>query len=130
MCSKRDVNGTQFQASVLLVIGALNGVRRIELAIDVTVLAGIAGPCQDPLDNSDGFGVASGSATEKPVASGWLTGLHRFMSLRWRAVSVFSKMLISAPAVKLRTWKVLVWSEARNAEGEKEKLANLSILLK
>jgi len=35
-----------------------------------------------------------------------------------------------APTVKLCTWKVLVWSEARNAEGEKEELTNLSILLK
>src|SRR5579863_5467275 len=29
---------------------------------------------------------------------------------------------------RLRTWKVLVWSEARNAEGEKEILTNFSIL--
>ena len=47
MCSMRDVSGMQLQASVLLVIGGLNGPRRIELPIDVTVLAGIAGPCED-----------------------------------------------------------------------------------
>ena len=63
--------------------------------------------------------MASGSDPEKPVASGWLTGLHRFMSLRWRAVSIFSKILILAQVVKLRTWRLLVWSEAGNAEGEK-----------
>jgi hypothetical protein len=52
------------------------------------------------------------------------------MSLWWRSVSIFLKMGISAPAVRLRPWKELVWSEARNAEGEKEKLTDLSILSK
>jgi hypothetical protein len=92
------------------------------LPIGVTDLAGIEGSPAEYSNDADGIGIASGSATEKPVASGWLTGLHRFMSLRWRAVSIFSKILISAPAVKLRTWTLLVRSEARNAEGEKEKL--------
>jgi hypothetical protein len=92
------------------------------LAIGVTDLAGIESSPEESSNDTDGFGIASGSPTDKPVASGWLTGLHRFMSLRWRAVSIFSKILISAPAVRLITWILLVRSEARNAEGEKEKL--------
>jgi hypothetical protein len=38
-------------------------------------------------------------------------------------------MLIAAPVVQLRTWNVLVWSEAGNSEGEKGNLTSLSILL-
>jgi hypothetical protein len=91
------------------------------LAIGVADLTGIVCSCGESSKDPGGLGIPSGSAPEKPVASGWLTGLHRFMSLRWRAVSILSKIFISAPVIKLRTWKVLVWSEARVAEGEKEK---------
>jgi len=88
---------------------------------------GSSGGC--PSD-TDGFGIASGWVTKKLVASGRLSGLHRYMSLRWRSVSIFSKIVISAPVIKRRTRKVLVSSyDARNAEGEKEKVTNFSILL-
>lgn len=87
--------------------------RRIELAIGVTNFGGIVGSPEEPSNEADGFGIASDSAIEKPVAPGWLTGLHRFMSLRWRSVSIFSNILIAAPAFELHTWKVLVSSEAR-----------------
>jgi hypothetical protein len=88
---------------------------------------GSSGGCST---DTDGFGIASGWATEKLVASGRLSGLHRYMSLRWRSVSIFSKIVISAPVIKWRTWKVLVSSnDARNAEGDKEKVTNFSILL-
>lgn len=49
----------------------------------VTDLPGIACSLEESSENAEGFGfISSGSTTEKPVASGWLTDLHRFMSLR------------------------------------------------
>jgi hypothetical protein len=80
--------------------------------------------CESSAKNADGFGsVASGSVPEKPVASGWLTGLHRFMSLRWRAVSIFSKILIQAPVQSgCVLGRYSSGAKTANAEGEKGKL--------
>lgn len=96
----------QLHASVVLdTAGVSEVLRRFELAIGVTALAATVGPFEESTIDAEGLGIESRSATENPVASGWLTGLHRFMSLRWRSVSIFLKMLISAPAVKLHTLK-------------------------
>jgi hypothetical protein len=67
--------------------------------------------------------IASGSATEKPVASGWHKCIFvRKRGDRWFFTSLFLMRLMAAPVVRLRTWKMLVWSEAWNAEGEKAKM--------
>ncbi len=72
---------------------------------------------------------ASDSAAEKPVASGWLSGWHRWIWVRWRRdrwffTSLFLTRLMAAPVVRLRAWKMLVWSVAWNAEGEKGNTAS------
>jgi len=98
MCSSRPKRKAA-HASVLLDGAGLSGWRRrTESAIGVTDLTRTVGSLKASSNDADGLGIASGSATEKPVASGWLAGLHRFISLRWRSESIFSKMLIAAPA--------------------------------
>jgi hypothetical protein len=67
----------------------------------------------------------SDSAPEKPVASGWLSGAHKCIfvrNLRDRgfSASLLSTKLMASPFVRLLSRKMLVWSEAGNAEGEKE----------
>jgi hypothetical protein len=75
--------------------------------------------------NRDGFALsASDSATDTPAASDWLTGGHkcifvRYREDRWFFTSLFSMRLMAAPIVRLRISKMLVWSEAWDAEGEK-----------
>jgi hypothetical protein len=39
---------------------------------------------------------------------------------KWLFTSDLLMRLIEAPVVRLRTWKVLVWSRTRRAEGEKK----------
>jgi hypothetical protein len=78
-------------------------------------------------ENSDCVAfITLGSASEKPVASGWLSGGHKWILERkggrmWFFTSVRLMMLMAAPVDRLRKRKMLVWSEAWNAEGEKGK---------
>jgi hypothetical protein len=67
----------------------------------------------------------SDSASETPVASGWLSGAHKCIFVRNSrdrgfSASLLSTKLMASPFVRLRSRKMLVWSEAGNAEGEKE----------
>jgi hypothetical protein len=72
--------------------------------------------------------IASGSASEKPVASGWLSGGlsggHKWIFVRkggrrWFFTSLLLILLMWAPFVRLRNRKMLVWSWFWSAEGEK-----------
>ncbi len=103
-------NGVRLQACALLGTMAARGRREPG--------TGPAGAMDVPDDECsatkssvklDGFAlVASGSATEKPVASGWLSGWHRWICVRWRGdrwffTSLFLMRLMAAPVVRLPT---------------------------
>ena len=70
--------------------------------------------------------VPSGLISEGLALSACPTGLNECRLLfrladRRSLPSHFLRRFIATPVVRLRTWKMLVWSEAWNAEGEKGK---------
>ncbi len=117
----------QVHGCTLLDVAGACGVEPVTSSVGTMARPDDECPATESSENCDGFaGIASASATELPVASGRLTGSHKCIPVRdcgdrWFLTSLFLMRLMAAPMVRLRSCKILVWSEAWSAKGEEGK---------